>query len=422
MVRRSRRLQLGPPVRPAGPRRGRGLRPHRAESPQGGEGGRGGRQPDEPARPPSRDDEPPSPLSLPRAASRSSDKENGLWLTQHDRSPLAHPERGHRRHPGPRARRPRRPLLHAHERPEAELGPRRRQGPQLPLLDLRLRGRPAAPSDAASASTRRATSTSPTPASSASSCSTATATTCTVVRRAGQGRHAAVGADRRRRGPRRARVRASTRARRRSSCTTPGTAPISEITFTPRPPTGVTIADNQPVRHDRAAASSSATSTASSSDRLRQARQEAGRVRPPGGVAVGEDGTLYVCRLAQLPRPGHRHRTARCCGSYGKPIPADQAVKYNGADRKFGLPSNIAVDDNGYIYVVDGLNSEIVVLDSEGRVRREDRRRRPRRRHVLLSRTASTTPTAASSIADKFNDRVEVFSAPTSPSVGDRRA
>jgi DNA-binding beta-propeller fold protein YncE len=138
----------------------------------------------------------------------------------------------------------------------------------------------------------------------------------------------------------------------------------------------------------------------------------------PGNVAVGKDGTLYVADSLNY-RVQAISKTGKVLWTYGKPIPADQAVMYNGADRKFGLPSSIAVDDNGYIYVVDGLSSEVDILDSKGAfiekmgdVGHAD--------GTFYYPDGIAYSNGRLAIADKFNDRVEVFSAPMSPTVGDR--
>ncbi|MCZ7661570.1 MAG: NHL repeat-containing protein [Thermoleophilia bacterium] len=139
--------------------------------------------------------------------------------------------------------------------------------------------------------------------------------------------------------------------------------------------------------------------------------KEPGQFDMPGGVAVGEDGTLYVAdsfnyRVQAISTDGEP------LWQYGTPIPADQAVTYQGQDRKFGLPASIAVDENGFLYVVDGTNSEIVVLDSAGEfienlgdVGHAD--------GTFYYPDGIAYGGGRLVVADKFNDRVEVFSIPT---------
>lgn len=136
----------------------------------------------------------------------------------------------------------------------------------------------------------------------------------------------------------------------------------------------------------------------------------AGEFDRPGGVAVGEDGTIYVAdslnyRVQAIGTDGQP------LWQYGEPIPADQAIQFDGDNRKFGLPSSIAIDENELIYVVDGLNHEIEILDKNGES------------IEVLGDTghgdgAFYYPDGIDyhngriAVADKFNDRVEVFEVP----------
>lgn len=142
--------------------------------------------------------------------------------------------------------------------------------------------------------------------------------------------------------------------------------------------------------------------------------KEAGSFDRPGGVAVDENGTLYVAdslnyRVQAISTKGEP------LWQYGEPVPADKAVQFQSEDRKFGLPSSIAVDENGLIYVVDGMNHEVEVLDTEGNS------------IEVIGDTghgdgAFYYPDGIDyhngriAIADKFNDRIEVFSTPLPPS------
>ena len=133
----------------------------------------------------------------------------------------------------------------------------------------------------------------------------------------------------------------------------------------------------------------------------------------PGGVAVGADGTLYVAdslnyRVQAISPQG------KPLWQYGKPIPADKAVQFDSDDRKFGLPASIAIDENDLIYVVDGLNHEVEVLDINGEP------------IEVIGDTGHADGSfyypdgidyydGRIAIADKFNDRVEVFRTPVPP-------
>lgn len=130
----------------------------------------------------------------------------------------------------------------------------------------------------------------------------------------------------------------------------------------------------------------------------------------PGAVAVGDDGTLYVADSLN-----YRVQAINTQGGpvwqYGKPIPADKPIQYQDPSRKFGLPAGITGDENGRLYVVDGLNSQIVVLNEEGEfqevmadIGHSDGR--------LYFPDGIDYWDGRIVVADKFNDRVSVFQVP----------
>jgi sugar lactone lactonase YvrE len=143
--------------------------------------------------------------------------------------------------------------------------------------------------------------------------------------------------------------------------------------------------------------------------------KEPGQFDKPGGVAVGEDGTLYVAdsfnyRVQAISTQGEP------LWQYGTPIPADQAIGFNEESRLFGLPASIAVDEEGFIYVVDGTNSEVIVLTTDGEyqetiggVGHDD--------GLFYYPDGIEYNDGTIVIADKFNDRVEVFRTPAASSV-----
>ncbi len=138
--------------------------------------------------------------------------------------------------------------------------------------------------------------------------------------------------------------------------------------------------------------------------------KKAGQFDMPGGVAVAEDGTMYVAD--SLNYRVQAIKDGKSLWQYGTPIPAAQAVNYNGADRKFGMPASIAMDENGFLYVVDGLSSELVVLDTKGQfvesvgdIGHDD--------GTFYYPDGISYNSGRLAIADKFNDRVEIFSVPT---------
>jgi DNA-binding beta-propeller fold protein YncE len=94
---------------------------------------------------------------------------------------------------------------------------------------------------------------------------------------------------------------------------------------------------------------------------------------------------------------------------FGSPLPAGEGLRYQGADRRFGFPVDMCLTGDGRLIVVDGLSSELVVLDAAtGRflytvsdAGSDD---------GLLYYPAGITYSGRSIyVADKFNDRVTVF-------------
>ena len=142
--------------------------------------------------------------------------------------------------------------------------------------------------------------------------------------------------------------------------------------------------------------------------------KEPGQFDRPGGVAVDEDGTLYVADSLNY-RVQAIGTNGEPLWQYGTPIPEGQGgIQFDDESRKFGLPSNIAVDDNGLLYVVDGMNSEVVVLTTDGEfvevigdVGGAD--------GMFYYPDGIDYSSGRIAVADKFNDRVEVFRVPLPP-------
>jgi hypothetical protein len=137
--------------------------------------------------------------------------------------------------------------------------------------------------------------------------------------------------------------------------------------------------------------------------------KDPGKFDKPGGVAVAEDGTIYVAdsfnyRVQAL-------KNGEVLWTYGEPLPPESAIQFNEESRKFGLPASIALDENGNLYVVDGTNSELVVLSSDGEfqqimggVGHDD--------GTFYYPDGIAYGNGMIAVADKFNDRVEIFRVP----------
>jgi len=134
----------------------------------------------------------------------------------------------------------------------------------------------------------------------------------------------------------------------------------------------------------------------------------------PGGLAVDpETKTLYVADTLNYRVQAIDEETGEPRWVYGEPIPAGEAIRYRGPTRMFGLPASIALDEMGLLYVVDGTNSEIVVLDAqEGRLIRTLGEIGHADGRFYYPDGIAYGEGGYIAVADKFNDRVMVFRVP----------
>lgn len=142
--------------------------------------------------------------------------------------------------------------------------------------------------------------------------------------------------------------------------------------------------------------------------------KEPGQFDRPAGVAVAEDGTLFIAdslnyRVQALSTSGEP------LWQYGQPIPPGEAIQYSGDDRKFGLPASIAIDANELLYVVDGLNHQVIVLDRDGEFI-ETIGDMGHADGTFYYPDGIDYADGRIVVADKFNDRVSVFETPLPPS------
>lgn len=144
-----------------------------------------------------------------------------------------------------------------------------------------------------------------------------------------------------------------------------------------------------------------------------------GEFQLPGGIVIGDDDTIYVADSLNY-RVQALNKEGEPLWQYGQPLPPDQAITYQGKDRKFGLPASIALDDSGHLYVVDGLSSEITLLnikgerlDTIGDIGHDD---------GFFYYPAGVTYAGSGKLvlADKYNDRVQVFQVPIATTATDR--
>ncbi len=121
----------------------------------------------------------------------------------------------------------------------------------------------------------------------------------------------------------------------------------------------------------------------------------------PGGIAVDKKGNIYVSdsnnnRLVALDREGNVRWTI------GK-----KAASMNDANRTFGLPEGLAIDDNGLLYLVDAFAGEIFVFDGNGKKLAEIGEWGDKEGQFYYPAGISYAGGRTFIVADKFNDRLE---------------
>lgn len=139
---------------------------------------------------------------------------------------------------------------------------------------------------------------------------------------------------------------------------------------------------------------------------------EPGQFNRPNGVAVGPDGTLFVADTLNY-RVQAIGTDGEVLWTYGEPLPPEQAIRFDDPSRKFGLPASIAADESGFLYVVDGLNGEVHILEQGdgsfveiiGDIGHND--------GFFYYPDGIDYRDGRIVVADRFNDRVQVFSVPT---------
>jgi DNA-binding beta-propeller fold protein YncE len=133
-----------------------------------------------------------------------------------------------------------------------------------------------------------------------------------------------------------------------------------------------------------------------------------------GGLAIGDDGTIYVADSLNYRVQAIDEKTGKAKWTYGQPLPPEKAIMYQGKERKFGLPSSIALDERGRLYVVDGLSSEVVVLDAKTGEKIKTISDIGHKEGLFYYPDGIYYAQGGLvAVADKFNDRVQIFRVPT---------
>lgn len=100
---------------------------------------------------------------------------------------------------------------------------------------------------------------------------------------------------------------------------------------------------------------------------------------------------------------------------YGSPLPDGTALRYQGADRKFGLPVDITLGADGTLYVLDGLSSAVVMLDAKTGEYRGEFGEAGQGDGLLNMPGGIEYSDGNILVADKYADRISVFAEPNAP-------
>lgn len=121
----------------------------------------------------------------------------------------------------------------------------------------------------------------------------------------------------------------------------------------------------------------------------------------PGGIAVDKKGDIFVSdsnnnRLVALDPEG------KVLWTVGK-----KAASMNDANRTFGLPEGLTIDDNGFLYLVDAFAGEIFVFDGNGKKLAEIGEWGDKEGQFYYPAGITFAGGRTFIVADKFNDRLE---------------
>ncbi|MCL4499943.1 MAG: hypothetical protein M1548_00360 [Actinobacteria bacterium] len=121
----------------------------------------------------------------------------------------------------------------------------------------------------------------------------------------------------------------------------------------------------------------------------------------PGGITADPRGNIYVSdsnnnRLVALNQDG------KIIWVVGK-----KGVAMNDANRTFGLPAGLAIDEKGNLYVVDAFNGSVVVFDTQGTRLAEIGEWGKQEGQLYYPSGIVSTGKGRFIIADEFNDRLQ---------------
>ncbi|HZD60933.1 MAG TPA: NHL repeat-containing protein [Anaerolineae bacterium] len=130
--------------------------------------------------------------------------------------------------------------------------------------------------------------------------------------------------------------------------------------------------------------------------------RERGNLDCPTGVTVNTSGDVFVADTLNL-RLQAFSRNGEVRWVKGKP-----AEDIKAANRSFGLPCGITMDDKNLIYLADAFDDSIRVLDTKGKQIAELGKKGIKEGELNKPSSIAYDQDGVFAIADKFNDRVQV--------------
>ncbi len=136
----------------------------------------------------------------------------------------------------------------------------------------------------------------------------------------------------------------------------------------------------------------------------------AGEVDLPTGIAVDKKGNIYVADSLNY-RVQAFNPDGESIWVLGAPPPPEQEIKY--ANRTFGLPAGMVLADDGLLYLVDAFTGEIVLIDNKGKEVAKVGDWGHDEGQFYYPSGIAYAGNERFVIADKFNDRVQVVQIPS---------
>lgn len=130
--------------------------------------------------------------------------------------------------------------------------------------------------------------------------------------------------------------------------------------------------------------------------------REEGELDCPTGIAVDKSGKVYVSDTLNL-RIQAFSRSGELLWVNGKP-----AEDIKAADRTFGLPGGIAMDEKNLLYLIDAFDNSVKVIDAKGKHLATLGKKGVKEGEFNQPSSIAYDQNGIFAIADKFNDRVQV--------------